>query len=305
MHSLLEPGKEVTSHEPTSHEPASHEPAIDSLCDRTGAPLLEVRRLFAQKFSRLELGAKVCSYLSVLTMSNVRTHLRPKRARRKRAVAKGPGPMTTGVHDPVTPVRSKRLVDELERLWRERPRALYRRLARRYRSVARFTNPTRMLRDELIAEGVSVWLSAGCLEEFATIASTAAARTRQADEPYMWCLQREIVTRARFVREWTSSDKSFEQTQWGELVSVARKYALPRPWKLFEAVATVRGHTCPRAQRRRADSGENPQEDLTVNGRRSKAGAKCAWAVRRCGTRLRCHDAISSSRGAAHSRRLR
>jgi Protein of unknown function (DUF3562) len=290
MHSHLEPGKEV----------ASHEPAIDSLCERTGAPLLEVRRLFAQKFSRLELGAKVCSYLSVLTMSNVRTLLR-----RKGALAKGPGPMTTGMHDVVTPVRSKRLVDELARLWRGRPRALYRRLVHRYRSVPRFTNPTRLLRDELIAEGVSVWLSAGCLEEFATIASTAAARTRQADEPYMWCLRREIVTRARFVREWTSSDKSFEQTQWGELVSVARKYALPRPWKLFEAVATVRGHTCPRAQRRRADSGESPQEALTVNGRRSKAGARCAWAVRRCGTRLRCHDAISSSRGALHSRRLR
>ena len=75
MHSLLEPGKEL----------ASHERAIGFLRDRTGAPLVEVRRLFAQEFSRLELGAKVRSYLSVLTVSNVRAILRRTGAPRKRA----------------------------------------------------------------------------------------------------------------------------------------------------------------------------------------------------------------------------
>jgi hypothetical protein len=57
-----------------------HERAMSSLSDRTGAPLAEVRRLFAQEFSRLELGAKVRSYLAVLTASSVRALLRRKDA---------------------------------------------------------------------------------------------------------------------------------------------------------------------------------------------------------------------------------
>jgi Protein of unknown function (DUF3562) len=60
-------------------EAARHERAIRSLLDRTGASVAEVRNLFAQEFSRLELGAKVRSYLAVLTASNVRTMLRSKR----------------------------------------------------------------------------------------------------------------------------------------------------------------------------------------------------------------------------------
>ena len=57
-----------------------HERAMSSLCDRTGAPLREVRSLFAQEFSRLEMGAKVRTYLTVLTTSNVRAILRHKDA---------------------------------------------------------------------------------------------------------------------------------------------------------------------------------------------------------------------------------
>ena len=62
------------------NEAVRHERAIRSLRDRTGAPLPEVRRLFAEEFSRLELGAKVRSYLSVLTVSNVRAMLRRRGA---------------------------------------------------------------------------------------------------------------------------------------------------------------------------------------------------------------------------------
>jgi hypothetical protein len=241
MHSLLEPGKGA----------ASVERAIGSLRDRTGAPLVEFRRLFAEEFSRLELRAKVRSYLSVLRVSDVRAILR-----RKAAVAIGRSRMTTSLHDPMALVRLKRFVNELEQQWRERPRDLYRRLARGYSGESvkllssaiahfapKFTNATRMLKAQLTAEGVSVWVSAGCLKEFAEIASVAAARTRQADEPYNSCLRREIVSRARFIREWTSSDKKFDQPQWRELVSVARKYALPRSWSLVEEVATVRVQT--------------------------------------------------------------
>ncbi|GAC1452414.1 MAG: hypothetical protein PVSMB6_04530 [Steroidobacteraceae bacterium] len=59
---------------------ARHERAIGTLLDRTDAPVAEVRGLYAQEFSRLELGAKVRSYLAVLTASNVRTLLRRKEA---------------------------------------------------------------------------------------------------------------------------------------------------------------------------------------------------------------------------------
>ena len=68
MSSLSERGKEAVR----------HERAITSLRDRAGVPLAEVRGLFAQEFSRLELGAKVRSYLSVLTAANVRAMLRRK-----------------------------------------------------------------------------------------------------------------------------------------------------------------------------------------------------------------------------------
>lgn len=61
-------------------EAVRHERAVASLCDRTGARPAEVRGLFAQEFSRLELDAKVRSYLAVLTASNVRAMLRRKDA---------------------------------------------------------------------------------------------------------------------------------------------------------------------------------------------------------------------------------
>jgi Protein of unknown function (DUF3562) len=68
MSPLSEPGKETVR----------HERAMSSLSHRTGTPLAEVRNLFAQEFTRLELGAKVRSYLTILTTSNVRAMLRRK-----------------------------------------------------------------------------------------------------------------------------------------------------------------------------------------------------------------------------------
>ncbi len=242
MHSLLDPGKEA----------ASHERAIGALRPRTGAPWGEVLRLVVQEFSQLEWHAKVRPYLSVLAVPNVSAILR-----RKAAVARRRGPTMPGIHDPAAAVRpngSQWFFDEWDRLWRERPRALHS-LARRYTGepikllnsiidyfAPTFTNATRMLKEQLTAEGVSVWVSAGCLGEFAKIASVAAARRRRADEPYRPCLRREIVILARFIREWTRSDRPFDQTQWGELVSVARKYALPRPWRQLETAAAVSEH---------------------------------------------------------------
>jgi len=223
MSSPLELGKEAVR----------HELAINSLRDRIGAPLVEVRRLYAQEFSRLELGAIVRSYLSVLFQRarNV--------ASEKRIV-----PGRIAMHNHTASIK----------LWNEHFRNLYRRPARtvsagvhdeatRFRDRfprTQLRNATRMLKEQLSAEGVSVWLSDGCIAELARSASAAAARTRQADEPYESCLRREILTHARFIREWTRSDRKFDRTQWSELVSLARKYALPRSWRLCESVASVR-----------------------------------------------------------------
>jgi hypothetical protein len=60
-------------------EAVRHERVIRSIRERSGAPLAEVRRLFAREFSRLALGAKVRSYLAVLTASNVSAMLRRKK----------------------------------------------------------------------------------------------------------------------------------------------------------------------------------------------------------------------------------
>lgn len=157
------------------------------------------------------------------------------------------------MHNHTASITSRRLAEELERLWNEHLRERYRRLARalsaRFHEATGFgdrfprtqlRNATRMLKEQLSAEGVSVWVSGGCLAEFARIASAAAARAGRADEPYESCLRREIVTHARFIREWTTSDREFDQTQWSELVSIARQYALPRSWRLCESVASVR-----------------------------------------------------------------
>jgi hypothetical protein len=62
----------------TRYDPAPHRRAIQSLCDRTGRAPAEVRDLFGREFSRLEMGAKVGTYLAVLTESNVRGMLRRK-----------------------------------------------------------------------------------------------------------------------------------------------------------------------------------------------------------------------------------
>ena len=108
---------------------------------------------------------------------------------------------------------------------------------------SRFTSGARVLKEQLVARGVRVWVSPGCLAEFARIASTAAARTRQAGESRGSSLRREMEARARFIQEWTLSDKKLEASQWGELVAIAQKYALPRPWTVREPGAEVRPDT--------------------------------------------------------------
>jgi hypothetical protein len=104
----------------------------------------------------------------------------------------------------------------------------------------RFTNAAHVLRQQLAAQGVSVWVSPGCLDEFAAVASSAAVRTRQAGESYRSSLRREMQARSRFIQEWTGSDRKFEPAQADELVAIARKYALPRLWTVTQPGASVR-----------------------------------------------------------------
>jgi len=65
---------------PSDHDPERNEREIRSLSDQSGIPLVEVRTLFRHEARRLGMGAKVGSYLAVLTASNVRGMLR-RRAR--------------------------------------------------------------------------------------------------------------------------------------------------------------------------------------------------------------------------------
>lgn len=51
------------------------ERVVRSLSDRTGVPPTDIRILFLQEFARLQLGAKVRSYLPALTAANVRARL--------------------------------------------------------------------------------------------------------------------------------------------------------------------------------------------------------------------------------------
>jgi hypothetical protein len=62
------------------HDAEPNEREIRFLSDQSGIPFVEVRTLFRHEARRLGMGAKVGSYLAVLTASNVRGMLR-RRAR--------------------------------------------------------------------------------------------------------------------------------------------------------------------------------------------------------------------------------
>ena len=98
------------------------------------------------------------------------------------------------------------------------------------------------LREELRARGVSVRLTKACLRELVMDAEAGArlqALGSDAPQPYMTSLRQQIAARAEFLRAWTLSDDRIDLAgPFGDqLVRVARKYALPRPWRLSEPVA--------------------------------------------------------------------
>jgi hypothetical protein len=98
----------------------------------------------------------------------------------------------------------------------------------------------RWLREELQALQVDIRLTDGCLAELVHDADTAVTRaSTNSEQPYVERLRKELALRAGFIQRWTGSDEKLSARE-GEtlqaLVRIARKYALPRRWKLSEPV---------------------------------------------------------------------
>ena len=98
----------------------------------------------------------------------------------------------------------------------------------------------RWLREELTALQVSIRLTDGCLHELVHEADAAVVRAgTNSEQSYVERLRKELALRASFIQRWTGSDEKL--SAWDEeslqaLVRIARKYALPRRWKLSEPV---------------------------------------------------------------------
>jgi hypothetical protein len=100
----------------------------------------------------------------------------------------------------------------------------------------------RWMREALEDLGIDVPLCDGCVTELVKDADAATRqRLTHASEVsgYLGLLRRELGLRADFVRLWTLSDEPVDPRNdaLAPLVRIARKYALPRPWKLSDPVA--------------------------------------------------------------------
>jgi hypothetical protein len=101
----------------------------------------------------------------------------------------------------------------------------------------------RWLKAQLNEHRVTIRLSDGCLDELVDDAHSVA--TGQLAAPgerafsYLGQLREELAARAEFVRRWTTTDERMDgpDAAFQRMVKIARKYALPRPWKLSEPVA--------------------------------------------------------------------
>jgi hypothetical protein len=98
----------------------------------------------------------------------------------------------------------------------------------------------RWLRQELHDVGVNIPLTDGCLNELVRDADEAARRSGSVGPlSYVERFRQEIGVRADFIQRWTGSDEKLSQPDAESLqvlVRIARKYALPRRWKLSEPV---------------------------------------------------------------------
>jgi hypothetical protein len=98
----------------------------------------------------------------------------------------------------------------------------------------------RWLKEELSSLNVKTPLSDGSLEELARAADSAAwaVLDASAGASYLVELRQQLREQATLVQRWTGTDEKMgEQPSVQSFVRIARKYALPRPWKLSEPVA--------------------------------------------------------------------
>jgi hypothetical protein len=106
----------------------------------------------------------------------------------------------------------------------------------------------RWLREELAVLGVGIPLTDGCLSEFVREADEATQPVSGPGLHYVQELRHQLSLRARFIQRWTGSDENIpekDEQSLQTLVRIARKYALPRRWKLSEPVVTEYRRTRP------------------------------------------------------------
>ena len=107
----------------------------------------------------------------------------------------------------------------------------------------------RWLREELDAVRVNIPLTDGCLSELVRSADeTARYAGTNTGQTYVQRLRHELALRASFIQRWTGSDENLtvrDEESLQELVRIARKYALPRRWKLSEPVVVEYRRTRP------------------------------------------------------------
>src|SRR5882757_4705223 len=107
----------------------------------------------------------------------------------------------------------------------------------------------RWLREELDAANVSIRLTDGCLDELVRNADEAVRRSGASQErSYVERLREELTVRASFIQRWTGSDEKMtlqDEETLQALVRIARKYALPRRWKLSDPVVVEYRRTRP------------------------------------------------------------
>ena len=102
----------------------------------------------------------------------------------------------------------------------------------------------RWLEADLNAANVEISLSEGCLDELvreADIVAQQAALASDGEMPYLTSLREQLTQQAALVARWTQSDdKIAAEGKSGEaFVKIARRYGLPRPWKLVEPIAVI------------------------------------------------------------------
>jgi len=100
----------------------------------------------------------------------------------------------------------------------------------------------RWLKEELASLNVKTPLSEGCQEELVRHADSAAWEALDAASgsgSYLTELRQQLRVQATLVQRWTCTDDKLpgDDARAQEFVRIARKYALPRPWKLSDPVA--------------------------------------------------------------------